>query len=109
MVERVEDQSAQDLADRMQAVFERRDNTEIAAAAAQRPEQIRIVGRAGRAELAIGGDHLGGDQVVHGRAVLAHQPAQTAAEGKARDAGIGDGASGGGEAMGLRRLVEFAP
>jgi len=37
--------------------------------------------------LAVGGNDIGGGQVVAGQAVLAHEPADTAAEGEPADPG----------------------
>ena len=62
-----------------------------------------------RTERAVGGDDVGGEQVVDGQAVLAHQPAEPAAEGQAGDAGVRHGAAGRGQAERLRLAVELAP
>ena len=51
-------------ADRVQPVLELGDHAEVAAAAAQRPEQVRVLLGAGPQHLAGGGDDLGGQQVV---------------------------------------------
>ena len=93
----------------MQAVLEGRHDAEIAAAAAQRPEQVRIVGGIGLAEHAVRGDHIGRDQVIDREPVLAHQPAQPAAERQTSDARVGDRASCGGESEHLGLAVQFAP
>ena len=63
-VERVERGPAKDVGHRVQPVLERGHHPEVAAAAAQCPEQLGVaVGVAGQ-ELAVGGDHVGRDQVV---------------------------------------------
>ena len=93
----------------MQLVFERGDDAEVAAAAAQSPEQVRVIVGARGQEPAIGGDDVGGEQVVAGQAVLALQPADAAAEGEAGDAGRRHGAAGGGESEGLGLAVELSP
>jgi hypothetical protein len=48
-------------------------------------------------EFAVGGDQVRGDEIVDGEAVLAHQPADAAAEGEAGDPGGGYQAAGGGQ------------
>lgn len=60
-------------------------------------------------EGAVGGDDVGGEDVVAGEAVLPHQPAQAAAERQAADAGVGNGPAGRGEAERLGLVVELAP
>ena len=95
--------------DRVELVLERRDDAEIAAAAPERPEQVRMLVGAGGDERAVGGDDVGREQVVAGEAVLAHQPAEAAAQRQPADAGVGDGPAGRGEAERLGLAVEFAP
>ena len=69
-VERMHQHAAEHLADRVQPVLERRDDAEVAAAAAQRPRSSSgfSVSLAVH-DLAVGGDDLGGEQVVAGEAV----------------------------------------
>ncbi len=107
---RVERQPGEHLAlDRVQAELERGDHAEVAAAAAQRPEQLGMLVR-GRAHLlALGGHELDGEQVVAGQAVLALEPAGPAAEREAGHAGGRHAAAGGGEAVGLGGAVELRP
>ncbi len=93
----------------MQTVLEGGYDAEIAAAAAQRPEQIRVVGGTRLPEHAVRGDHIGRDQVVDGEPVFAHQPAQPAAERQTGDARAGDGASGGGKSEHLCLAVQLPP
>jgi hypothetical protein len=72
----VDDHAAQhDRADRVQLELEGGDDAEVATAAAQRPEEVLVLGRACPEEAAIGGDDIGGEQVVAGEAVLGLQPA----------------------------------
>jgi hypothetical protein len=73
------DHAAADRGHRVGLVLEGRRDAEVAAAAAQGPEQVLVVLGAGHHDLAVGGDDLDGQQVVDGEAVLAHQPAFTAA------------------------------
>src|SRR6185503_1246998 len=58
----------------MEAELERGDDPEVAAAPAQTPEQVRVLFLAGSQELAVGGDDVGGKQVVAGQAVLTQEP-----------------------------------
>ena len=62
----------------MQAELEVDHHTEIPAAAAQRPEQIRILSLAGMHETAIGRHHVGAHEIVAGQAVPAPEPADAA-------------------------------
>ena len=96
-------------ADRMQPELERGHDAEVAAAAAQAPEQLGVLVLAGVHELAVGGDDVGGEQVVAGQAELAHQPADAAAEREPGDPGGGHEPAGDGEPEGLRLVVEVRP
>jgi hypothetical protein len=80
----------------VQADGEPGDDSEVAAAAAERPEQVWVLLRAGGADLAVRGDDLGLDQVVDGPAEPAGQVSEAAAEGESGDAGLGDQAQHGG-------------
>ena len=64
---------------------------------------------AGGLEPAVGGNHIGGYQVVAAKAVFAGQPSDAAPESQSADTGIVVGAAGGGEAEGLGLMVECAP
>src|SRR5262249_47959701 len=55
---------------------------EVAAAAANRPEQLRVLLRARTHRLSGGSDQLCRDQVVQGQAVLPGLPADAAAQGE---------------------------
>src|SRR5690606_6192918 len=92
----------------VQLELELGDDAEVAAAAAQPPEQLAVAVPAGSDVLAVGGDEREGDDVVAGQAVLAGQPAHAAAEGEPADAGVGDVAGGGGQAVRLGGAVERA-
>ena len=96
-------------ADGMQGEPERGDDAEVAAAATQRPEQIGVLLGGRPDDVGFGGDYLGGQQVVDGEPVLAHEEADAAAEGEPADAGVADDAAGGGQAVGLRVMVDVAP
>ncbi len=63
----------------MEPKLERGNDTEIAAAASQRPEQIRVLVLRGPQLPAIGRHDLGSEQIVDGQTMLAHQPGYAAA------------------------------
>ena len=90
-------------------VFEAGGDPEVSAAAAKGPEEIGLLLLAGPQDLAVGGDELDGPQIIERQAVLAHQPAQPAAEGEPGDARGGDHAAGDRETVQLRLAVELAP
>ena len=83
---RQDEQPAGDGVDRMEPVPEPRDDAEVAAAAADRPEQVRVRVGVGAHELAVRGHDVGREQVVDREPVLAHEVADAAAEGEAADA-----------------------
>jgi hypothetical protein len=106
----VQDEAAEDpLGDRVQAQLERGDHAEAPAAAAQRPQQLRVLVLRRAHQPAIGGDELRRDEVVAGEAVLALQPAGAAAEREPADAGGGHAAARGGEAVRLGGAVDLRP
>jgi hypothetical protein len=74
----------------MEAVLERGDDPEVAASSPQPPEQLGMLAAAGQEPFAAGGHHLAGAQVVGGQPVLAHEPADAAAEGEPADPGVAD-------------------
>ncbi len=107
---RVEDRpGVDDRPDGMQLELELRDDPEVAAAAAEAAQELRILALAGVHELAVGSDDVRTDQVVAGEPVAAHQPADPAAEREASDAGRRNEPAGGGEAVHGRLVVEVAP
>ena len=81
---------------------------EVAAAAAQRPEQVGVLVRGGAHDPPVGEHDLGGQQRVDRQAVPAHQPADAAAEREPADAGVGDLPGRNGEPVRLRGGVELA-
>ena len=95
--------------DRVQRELHRGDHTEVAAAAAQRPEQVGVLLGAGVHQPAVGGDDIRGDQTVAGQAVAAQQPADATAEGEPADPGGGDQPAGDRQAEGLGFVVEVGP
>ena len=78
----------------MQGEFESRDHSEVAAAAAQRPEQLRILRLGGLHDRSVSGYQFNGDQVVAGEPVFADQVSDAAAQGEAADTGAGNQPSG---------------
>ena len=92
----------------MQPELELDDDSEVAATAAQAPEQVGVL-IGGRAhDVAVRGDDGAGHDVVAGETVLAGQPAHAAAQRQPADAGVRDVAGRGGEAEGLRGPVQRA-
>ena len=104
-----EHRPAVDVADRVQPEGELGDDAEVAAAAAERPEQVRVLLLARGDDGAVGRDDLGGQQVVAGQAVAAAEVADAAAEGQSADAGRGDDPPGGGQPVHGRGVVELRP
>jgi hypothetical protein len=95
-------------ADRVEAELELGDDAEVAAAAAQAPEQVLILGLACPHELAIGGHEVDRLQLVDREPVLAHQPPDAAAEREPGDSGVGDDPGWGGQPERLRLPIELA-
>jgi hypothetical protein len=67
----------------MQLELEGGHDTEIAAAAAQCPEQVLVFLITGVNQLGVGSDDVGGNEIVDGQAELARGPAEAAAEREA--------------------------
>ena len=88
--------------------LELRHDREVAAAAAQGPEEVGVLGLRGRQHVAGRGHDAGRDEVVDRQPVLAAQPSHAAAEGQPADAGVADQADGHGEAVLLGGRVEVA-
>src|SRR5215218_6298959 len=64
----------------MEPVLEGGDDAEVAAAAAERPEQVRVLVGAGAQELTVCGHHLEGQDVVAGQPVFPCKPAYASAQ-----------------------------
>jgi hypothetical protein len=84
----------------VQAELESGRDREVAAAAPDRPEQVRVGLGVDVQEPAVGGDQLGGQQVVDGEAVLADEVADAAGERDSPDTDRAGVAEPGGEAVG---------
>ena len=77
----------------MEPVLERRGDAEVAAAAAERPEQVGVALVGHRQDLAVRRHELASQQVVDGEPVLAHQPTEPTAEREPSDPGRRDDAA----------------
>ena len=87
LLDRVERRrEADDRAQRLQREGERRHDAEVPAAAAERPEQVRVRVGGRRADLAVGAHDLRLDQRVDREPVLAPHPAVAAAQRESGDA-----------------------
>ena len=84
------------------------DDPEVAAAATEAPEEVRVLVGGRLHELAVCGDDVDPAQLVDRQAVLAHDPADPAAERQARDARVRDDPRRRGQAERLRLAVELA-
>ena len=85
--EPAEGAAGEDAVDGMQGKLEGGHDTEADSGATQCPEQLRVLIRADTQHRAIGRHHLSGEEVVAGKAVLPHQPADPSAESEPSDSG----------------------
>src|SRR2546427_818233 len=108
-VKRMDRHSAEDRTHRMQSELERCGDAEVAAAAPDAPEQVRILFFAGVHKASVRGDEFDAEEVVTGQAVFPGEKAEPAPESQSGDTGSGNDSTGRREPRGLRRLVEFAP
>jgi hypothetical protein len=82
----VDDEPGEDLGSHgVESEFEGRHDAEVPAAAAKRPEQIRVLRDAGAHQFARRGHEVDGEEVVDRQSVLPAQPAEAAAEREPRD------------------------
>ncbi len=95
-----------DRPDLVQPELERGHHTEVAAASADRPEQLRVLVGVGVQQAAVGDDHVRREQVVHGQTAEPGEPAHPAAQGEPADAGVTDQPHGDGEPVRLGRGVD---
>jgi hypothetical protein len=93
----------------VQAQLEGGDDAEVAAAAAQRPEQVRVLVGAGADLAPVGEDDVGGDEVVDRHPVAPALVRDAAAERQAGHPGLGHDPAGGGEAEGGGDAVDVGP
>jgi hypothetical protein len=85
------------------------DDAEVAAAAADRPEEVRVLVGARRHRASVCEHHLRGKQVVDRQPVPPREVAVPAAERQPADAGRGDDPGRHGKIVRLRRCVDLAP
>ena len=83
----VDEPTADNPFERMQAELQLRRDAEVAAATAQRPEQLGVLIGARTNRRPVRGDDLGADEVVAGETVLCGQMADPAPEGESGHAG----------------------
>ena len=95
--------------DLVQLELEAGHDAEVAAAALERPEQVRVAVRAGDQKAPVRGHDLRGQQAVNRKAVLALEPSASAAEREPADARVRQPAARDGEAECLGLPVELAP
>ena len=101
---RIEDEADHHVrADRVQPVLDQCDDTEPGSSAMKRPEEIGVLARARRDDVAASGHDLEGDEVVAREPVLPPQPADAAAEREPGDTRPTDDAERRREAELLRR------
>src|SRR5207245_2067638 len=99
----------EDVPDLVQPEEERRDDAEVAAAAADRPVEVGVLVRAGTHLVAVRENHLGFEKVVDRQAALPGQVPEPAAERQPADAGGGDDPARCGESVLARRAVDLTP
>jgi hypothetical protein len=90
----------------VEAELELGDDAEVAAAAADCPEQVRVLIRGSPLDQSVRGYHLGRQEVVDAQPGLARQPSHAATEREPGDTGVADMAGGHREAVGLRRGIQ---
>ncbi len=94
--------------ERIRPERERRDDPEVAATAAQAPEQLRVLGRAGADGLARGGDEVDARRGCRSTGRRPGQPADAAAERQPGHAGPRHDADRDGQAVRFGRPVQVA-
>ena len=90
----------------MQPELELGHDAKVAAAAADRPEQVRVPLVVDLQDSPVRDHDLSGDQVVDRKAAEAREPAHSSAEGEPADAGVTDHSRRSGQAVRLGRGVE---
>ena len=86
-----------------------RDHTEVAAAAADRPVEIRILFGAGGDKAPIRQHHVHREEIINRQSALAGQVSEAAPQSQASHAGRRDDAAGGRHAEGVSGVVHVAP
>src|SRR5712691_5647073 len=90
----------------MEPIRERRRHAEVPTPTSYSPEQVCILPGTGSEQATIGCDDFNRQQVIARGSVLSRQPAQTAAQREASDAGRGTSTQGSGQTEGLRRFIK---
>ena len=109
LLHRPDDRSGEDLGtDGVELELELGDDAEVPPGPADAPEQVAVLLGAGLDQLPVGGDQVHRQQLVDGQAVLAHQPADAAAQGEPGQPGVGHDARRHGQPEGLGLPVELA-
>ena len=93
----------------MEAVFELGHDPEVAAASAERPEQLRIAVLAGDDDGPIGRHDLRPNEVVAGQPGRTHEKADAAGQGQATDPGVDERPAGGRKVVRNRGPIEVLP
>ena len=93
----------------MKSKEEGRDHAEVAAPAANRPEEVGVFLFTGRHEATIGEYHVRAEQVVDGEAVRTRQVADPTAQCEAGDPRAANRSARSGHAKGVRRVVHVSP
>ena len=88
--------------------LERGYDTEVAAPAPQRPEQILVLVGTGGERLAVGGHHVGRNEVVDRQAVASGEVADAPTEGESAHTGGRHDPAGGSQAVGVGGVVQVA-
>ena len=104
-----EEPEVDDRPDLVQPELERGHDAEVAAAAAECPEQVGVLVGRGAQDPPVGGHDLGREEVVDGQTGPAAEPADPAAEREPADAGVADEAADRGQPVRLRRGVDVGP
>src|SRR6266849_287639 len=103
------DLTAEDFFDRVQGEFERGDDAEVPATTAQTPEEIGVAVFVDLQQTSIGGNELNRAHTRGAEAILAHEPAETAAEQITDDSnGCGEPIEWG-QPKGVSRLDHICP
>src|SRR5215469_7146341 len=85
-IPRVEQEAAQDGANRMRAELERGDHAKVPTSAAEGPKEILVFRGTGGQYFVFGNDYLARQQVVYRHAVLANQPTDATSQGQTTNA-----------------------
>src|SRR5260370_25616682 len=107
-LERPQRRSGEDRGERAESEREARDDTEVAAAATQPPEEVRVLLFARGDEAAVRKDNVRLDEIVDRKPELAGHVTDTAAERETADAGCRDDPERCGERERLRGVVDLA-